>query len=358
MSNDKGKRKTKYYWSTLSVLLAAAVFVLVMDFGQNSGETCGACHSMQPQFLTWQVSSHSQAGCVDCHADPGLAGSLQIAKDMMRFVFKEVTNDYITPIRMFAKVDDERCLSCHTVDRRVTSVSDIIIPHELHYDRKVSCVACHSSVVHGGIASRGETVDLSDWDTSRAVTAMAWENTAMPMSDCMSCHALRKVTNDCSACHSGLDLPQYHLTADFGINHGTAAGEQLRDCNDCHGFSGRSVMEVAAQTTLRSYSRENQFCVGCHSTRPVTHTVRWPSQHGTSATRDGEDGCLICHDVGVTDSSGHLSFTNSNCGGCHPSPHRAGWAINHRLQLPASPRIDASCYRCHNESRCTSCHGN
>ncbi|MDW7651237.1 MAG: hypothetical protein SCM57_07885, partial [Bacillota bacterium] len=119
------KRKKKYKRNTLLLVIFVTIFVFSIDLDQNSGEMCGSCHSMQPQYLTWQVSSHQNVGCAECHADTGISGNFQLIKDLGRYTFREVSNTYMTPIRMFIKIEDERCLRCHNTDRQVSSMGDI-----------------------------------------------------------------------------------------------------------------------------------------------------------------------------------------------------------------------------------------
>ena len=275
-------------------------------------------------------------------------------KDLARYTYREVTDTYFTPIRLFTKVEDERCLRCHNTDRNVSSMGDILIPHQLHYDKKIRCEACHNSVAHGGIARRGQTL-LSGlgWSESRAADEMVWENTATTMDECMQCHFRRRVTTECKACHTGLNLPDYHQSVDFAFNHGVPARDLLDSCNVCHGYAGTRKMDVKVTTTVRNYSRENTFCVSCHSRRPMDHDHQWSRQHGVVVKRNGEDGCYVCHDNRDTGDQ----ITKMSCGICHPSTHKPGFKDKHWPDLTASSRPNHTCYTCHSAARCTSCHG-
>ena len=351
------KRRAKFFWGTLVLLIFCTLVVFSLDVNQHSGMVCGSCHSMKPQQLTWQVSSHSQAGCIDCHAQSGLKGSVQLAMDLVRFTIKEVSGDFEEPIRLLPNLSEERCLKCHLTSRYVTSATDIIIPHDIHAERSIDCATCHSAVVHGGIARRGETVERTGWNESMAVSALAWENTVKPMEECMGCHQLLAVTNDCNACHAKLELPTYHQQTSFISSHGEAAAADLQGCNTCHGFSGNKMLQVSEETTVRSYSRENNFCSDCHSMTPNSHTAKWQRQHGGGAKKSGEDGCLICHDTGKTDTVGNLALIGPSCGNCHPSPHRDGFKSRHYPPLGNSSGPTQSCFTCHPANRCISCHG-
>ncbi|EEG77726.1 NapC/NirT family cytochrome c [Dethiobacter alkaliphilus] len=348
------KRKRKYKFFTFILLLFLTTLVFYTDIDQNSGAFCTQCHAMQPQKLTWQASSHENTGCAKCHVEEGLDGTIELFQDLARYAYREATNTYMNPIRLFTRVEDDQCLICHNTDREVSSMGDIYIPHQLHYDSRVSCEACHKSVAHGGIARRGETRAGSTWDEERAARAMAWENTAAPMDDCMQCHFRRRASVECAACHTGLNLPGYHQFADFNWNHGAAVRNDLEGCNICHGYAGTRLMEVDENTSIKRYARENTFCVDCHRQTPPSHETRWTVRHGDYATSgSGQEGCMVCHDNRDT---GEIRVTRSSCGQCHPSPHTPGFQNKHYPDLTASSRPTQSCYMCHSANNCTSCH--
>ena len=349
------KRKRKYKIGTFCLVIFVTIFVFSMDLDQNSGETCSQCHSMQPQYLTWQASTHKNVGCVECHADTGVEGSIQLAKDLGRYVFREVTGTYVAPIRLFEKVEDDRCIRCHNMDRDVSASGDILIPHQAHLDRNVRCESCHRALAHGGAARRGETrFGGTGWDEQRANVTMAWKNTTAPMDDCMQCHFRRRVTTECKACHTGLNLPEYHQANDFHFNHGAEVNADLEGCNVCHGYAGTKKMSINERTTVRNYSRENSFCAFCHSKRPQSHTEQFPSEHGRLVRRSGDESCKICHD---NREVGGFQVTQVYCGSCHPSPHTPGFKNRHWPDLSAASRPDRSCYMCHPAGNCVGCHG-
>ncbi|MCW3491326.1 NapC/NirT family cytochrome c [Dethiobacter alkaliphilus] len=348
------KRKRKYKFFIWFLLLFLTIFVFYMDIDQNSGTLCTQCHAMRPQMLTWEHSTHTNVGCAKCHVEPGLDGTIQLFQDLARYVYREVADTYVTPIRLFTKVDDDRCVACHDMDREVTASGDIYIPHQVHRDSRVMCESCHSSVAHGGAARRGETSVAAIWNEERAERTMVWENTTAPMDDCMQCHFRRRVTTECKACHTGLNLPTYHQVADFNTNHGAATRDDLEGCNVCHGYAGTRKMEVDNNTSIRTYSRENTFCADCHSTLPPSHENNWNRRHGIFAEGGQEEGCQICHD---NRDAGDLQITQTLCGMCHPSPHNPNFKNRHFPDLTASSRPEPSCYMCHPADRCVGCHG-
>ncbi|MDW7651236.1 MAG: cytochrome c3 family protein, partial [Bacillota bacterium] len=230
---------------------------------------------------------------------------------------------------------------------------------QVHYDRKVKCEACHNSVAHGGIARRGETgEDDTNWNRERAVTAMVWENTATTMDDCMQCHFRRKASTDCKACHTGLNLPEYHQVAEFTFSHGTPAREKLEECNVCHGYAERKKMEVRSDHTVTNYSRENTFCRDCHSLRPERHTERWKFDHAARTKLNGKEGCLVCHDDRPKNTL-ELSITPTQCGTCHRGgTHRKNWRAAHPnfpIMITEQTRFSMDCMQCHT-NKCLQCH--
>jgi hypothetical protein len=351
----------KLFASAACIILFSVILVAMVSVagtGRSSGKVCGACHSMKPQYLTWQLSAHSTIGCSDCHADRGLRGSLQVMSDLGRYITREISGDYERPIRMFDRIDDHRCLDCHDGNNLASVSSNVKISHNLHALRKVNCSACHSAMAHGAIALRGETTLPEEWDGSRALAAMARENTVKPMYECMDCHTLRKVSNDCTSCHVGMELPAYHLSEDFSQKHGISAYDELSACNTCHGYANRKMLQVAADTSIRGYVRENVFCRDCHGQRPITHGADWFGQHGKGARSSGNDYCLVCHDSGPTDATGISVNAQTSCGSCHIKPHKDNYRTRHFPALSASDRPGETCYSCHNQNQCILCHRN
>lgn len=351
-------RRTKYIYSTLLLVIFLTIFTFTLDLNQNSGELCSKCHSMKPQYYTWQASSHNNMNCIDCHLGEGIEGAYTLAKDLTRWTYSEVTKSYILPIRLFRGVDDEVCFSCHNYNREQSIPGKLIIPHEAHTDKRVRCVSCHSAVAHGDIARRAVTrkIDIEKWDEDEGLQQMARSLVSTNKSECMSCHYRRKVTTECASCHGQMDLPDYHDVNGFESNHGAAVRERLEDCNKCHGWTGPKKMVVNEKTHFIGYSRENRFCISCHRAKPDSHADdRFKSTHGNLLTVQGKskDNCFTCHDNNVVDVP---QVTMITCATCHPSKHGTAWRDRHMPPIPPGKALNPTCMLCHSAESCLSCH--
>ncbi|MFJ7728281.1 NapC/NirT family cytochrome c [Neobacillus sp. NPDC097160] len=373
----------RYRYKLIKFVTLALFFIVVfLSLGfsglkaTSSSEFCSSCHEMKPEVFTWKASTHSEVDCVNCHTDPGIK---QIAKDKADGVIKNLRNEEDTTaaiIRMPKEIPDSACEKCHNIStREFTPSGDIIIPHKQHSDKKIKCTQCHSSVAHGKIADRNMTfkTDYDKWDSKVGKAAMADLKFTRPaMETCMDCHIARKITTECSACHTTGMVPKSHKKADFKTKtHGIVAKTELKDCNSCHkymstaplqGYEEASTVDkylnqVNSDKTTKNehtYAKENTFCQACHKIRPESHTKTFIGNHGTEAGKN-EQKCYTCHDSNRTNTS---SNNTVNCSTCHQMKHLTNWRKGHPIPVDNVKRPEARCYTCHVEKTCTSCHKN
>ncbi|MEH7491285.1 NapC/NirT family cytochrome c [Neobacillus niacini] len=378
LSAPPRSRKRLYKIMTLTVLFLALFFALGA-FGleaTSSSTFCSSCHEMKPEYYTWKASSHSEVDCVNCHTEPGIK---QTAKDKADLIVKAVKKNYnesAAPIRMPKDIPDSACEKCHNVlQREITVSGDIIIPHDKHKDKEIECIQCHNGVAHGEIADRKMTyqTDYEKWDSKTGALAMSdLKFTSPDMDTCIDCHKARKVTTECSACHSTGMIPKSHEKADFKTaTHGKQASEDLEKCHLCHkdmsteelqGYDEVSVVTSflneeqpqGAQKNHFDYARDNTFCQDCHNKRPASHDRNFFDNHGSTASKN-QESCKACHDVKKSSTPGENQV---NCSSCHPSKHsqKQNWKVNHPISLDGVKRPTETCYKCHAQKNCTTCH--
>ncbi len=103
------------------------------------------------------------------------------------------------------------------LQREFTVSGDIIIPHDKHKEEEIKCIQCHSGVAHGEIADREMTfkTDYDKWDSELGdmrqwrilkFTAQIWTHVWIVI-------IARKVTTECSACHTTGMIPKSHEEA-------------------------------------------------------------------------------------------------------------------------------------------------
>jgi nitrate/TMAO reductase-like tetraheme cytochrome c subunit len=377
LSAPPRSRYRLYKAMTLTVLFLALSFTfgLVGLEATSSSTFCSSCHEMKPEYYTWKASSHSEVDCVTCHTE---SGAKQVAKDKVDLLVKAVKKDYnesVAPIRMPKEIQDSACEKCHNVFKRDFTVSgDIIIPHDKHKEEEIACIQCHNGVAHGEIADREMTykTDYDKWDSDLGVSAMSDLKFTNPdMDTCMDCHKSRKITTECSACHSTGMVPESHTAANFKLqSHGKQAAEDLASCNQCHkdmstakleGYEGSSAIDKYLNIEKRNleknehtYAKENTFCQDCHKVRPESHTKLFFDGHGREASKNQET-CFTCHEPNRSNTA---SANSVDCASCHQMKHLNKWRKNHPVPVKNVTKPVESCYKCHVKKTCSSCHQN
>lgn len=220
--------------------------------------------------------------------------------------------------------DTDECSMCHLADEpglspRVREFSPKF-NHEVHIAQgKITCDACHT--------------DLDAPLPPEQVGHLPM------MSQCMTCHDQKRVTNECAACH----LPTEDLEpADHKLNweflHGISASTSQEECALCH-----SVAED---------------CQACHNGDEVSspHPRNYVSTHGLDAHLS-DIACGVCHEQRDFCNECHRSFN------VLPADHfRPGWVTASGGDHSDQATFDLeSCMSCHEtpnqEPVCAQCHG-
>lgn len=225
------------------------------------------------------------------------------------------------------------CNNCHGEGEvgnpeLVPAIQDysVMFSHKAHISAEFNCKDCHSPIEQKEYA--GQWLSLPK------------------MSDCMSCHENKAVSNECSTCHlPGENLKPVSHTANFTHSHGDMArlgSTEMNvnsDCATCH---------------------KPQFCQGCHegdNLDRLTHPLNYQFTHALDA-QGKERQCAVCH------------TERSFCIECHrdnqvlPHNHTVGWTNNFpndggRHKVEALNDLEA-CLACHEQNAqqvCQPCHG-
>ncbi len=344
----------------------------------STPEFCKSCHIMQPEYATWQASSHSQISCVECHVDSGLVNEMKHKVVATKELYMYVTKTYELPIRMTEDIPDNRCLKCHSTKRPVSpSYQGLYIPHDKHNKAGVGCIKCHSGVAHGKITEQGLTMggNFNSWTKAAGYKVMTAKNTSPRMDLCMDCHGRRGVSVSCETCHGGDNMkPETHREVSFKTKHGQLAKKNIQYCNTCHAYikaPGVTSVDMPQQedavakyldsldagaeaNSYANYAKTNEYCVACHKKRPFTHDDNWPIKHGQVAQKNSES-CLICHSP-RSDVKG--TTQTAACASCHPSIHNGiPWRKSHPIEIPQRyTTLEPRCFQCHVKETCIGCH--
>lgn len=318
MSQDQENKRTSSGLITLRgkltvLLLTVTVMLLLLGGGLGAATViatgqpgfCAKCHEMLPEYYTWQASTHSNFACSQCH---------QIS--LPDKVYQHYSGSYDSPIQLSQPISDQTCERCHARQRQATPSGDLTIPHDTHLENQVSCVTCHSGVVHGNIATRGKTLaqEIPRWTPELGGEYTASGFTRPPMQLCIDCHSKRGAPTRCSACHTAKEIPPGHRRADWGTTHGREARGNHGVCVSCHTY-GVTMDEVNVTDKLTAYARGNAFCSGCHLRRPVTHGEDWMPRHQQAEAQKGRQNCLTCHEIRQPASEDGATATY--CNQCH-----------------------------------------
>jgi len=132
-----------------------------LSYFSTNPAACANCHIMQPQYDSWQKSSHhAVAKCVDCHLPHGFIGKYIAKAENGYHHSKGFTfQDFHEPIMIKPKnsqILQDNCLSCHGdfVHEQVAgSTTD---------PDSIRCVHCHATVGHGSRAGLGGRETLKE----------------------------------------------------------------------------------------------------------------------------------------------------------------------------------------------------
>ena len=146
----------------LGVIVGLSLYIYrisnAVSYLSDNPETCINCHVMNPQYATWNHSSHREAAnCNDCHVPHNniLNKYYFKAKDGLRHasVFTMRNEPQVIYIKDEGKkVVQQNCIRCH--EQLVTNNSGIIrFEASRHFRMERSCVDCHREIPHGRVNS-------------------------------------------------------------------------------------------------------------------------------------------------------------------------------------------------------------
>lgn len=401
------------------VLIGLAAFVAIALAASSSRLFCAqVCHKVQDDaIIAYEKSSHSEISCLACH--------MPVNSDPFTFLLHKVEagvsggintvgNTYETPLNEGSKLSlekkyfsDPQCTQCHSKNRKITPSAGIVIDHEAHTAKGITCTTCHNRIAH----------NEQGWDlTLKTVEGKPSKKHPdyMNMMWCYRCHDLegkKTAPGACATCHTP-DFPlkpANHLEAAFktkghaemavkdeeqmveraheakklgpkveakggdpklleAVSYCGSCHVKEKFCNSCHGmemphpaeFKTKSHPELAktkADKCVMCHEQEKtQFCNDCHHGKKVNWTFDkaspWIKQHAPAVVKNGVNPCLgACHDAKF-------------CYDCHtklkplPSSHKAATWLHRANPDPfAKDKAVHATSAAGNVSSCEICHG-
>jgi nitrate/TMAO reductase-like tetraheme cytochrome c subunit len=136
---------------TIFAVLIIAIGLLIggiktYDYTESS-EFCGTvCHVMDPQYIRFEASPHSNVDCAQCHIGPGASFFVRSKIDGLRQVYATIFNTYSHPIKSPVKnlrPARETCETCHSP----TTFKDNIVKTIQHYDDDVANTPIQTTLI-------------------------------------------------------------------------------------------------------------------------------------------------------------------------------------------------------------------
>ncbi len=211
---------------------------------------CGSCHEMDHVYNAWEKSSHAtywnehkRAGCMDCHAKPGIVGLLEAkfgngSKSAYYHVIYMFNKDkekiYQKIIRAHADAPYQACLKCHKDFQDSDRAKAISFPHHSSDCdfRNEMCDKCHQFVVH-------------------SYKNVPYEPPHKTI--CYNCHKKEDVEiDDCTTCHAGQSEMRNGKGAEGVVGKKDVMYDDVA-CTDCHSNSDKMDFKPVVQS-----------CIDCH----------------------------------------------------------------------------------------------
>jgi nitrate/TMAO reductase-like tetraheme cytochrome c subunit len=308
-------------------LLLALVTAFAASYTSRP-QFCRSCHIMEPYYVSWQHSSHSDVSCVKCHFPPGIGEKVRGKVQGLVQLLKYVTASAGPTPR--AEIPDASCLrsGCHETRTLAGRVEFAGVPFdhrphllEMRRGKKLRCTSCHSQIVQG-------------------------KHMTVTTSTCFLCHFKDGLFNEglgaCTRCHQ---IPEQNFDLGGGVsfNHDLAY-EGGVGCANCHGDLIRGDGNVPPERCGVCHNRESDLArIDDHEFLHRTHVT------------DHNVDCLDCHlTIDHALDPDRIAHAASDCSSCHPDHHReqvdmlrgeGGKSIPTQSSSMTTARI--SCSTCH-----------
>lgn len=170
--------------------ILVVVVISILAFTSSPFFCTRVCHSMEPLTKGWEVSSHSEIPCINCHVESNGFINLVYHKMLaLKEPFIEISGGYKEGINkeseLAEEMPEEHCTVCHSKNRNYSPSEGLTFDkkaHEVHIEKvNMKCAFCHNRVGH-------ETEDHENHMT------MEW---------CLKrCHEKDAFSDKCTVCHT------------------------------------------------------------------------------------------------------------------------------------------------------------
>lgn len=278
LNNPLTKKRTIL---TLLTLLSVFIGALTLTFNYfDTAGSCVLCHSMKPNYESWQKSSHAKLPCMSCHAPPGGALSLMMEHVLAgKLVVAEFVTGFHEPINAESEwsqehMETDQCERCHDLETRVVTPSEAVPnmtsqAHLQHLAAGLRCTTCHNRIAH-------KTMDDGkiEYEKGEKGDSFKYENFMEMKEGCMRCHNAEKpytapnkatAPTACTTCHSKdwEGLPIGHVKGWRTKLHGKVAKSGFGYCLGNKSIDGK--MPGCHAATAKFNSEDGKpICARCH----------------------------------------------------------------------------------------------
>jgi hypothetical protein len=284
---------------------------------------------MEPYYTSWKSGAHRDVSCIECHAEPGVAGTVEAKLGGLKQLISYTTGTSRGKLPQ-GHVSDDNCTGCHSmgeVQDLEVKFQGIEFNHAKHLKDmgaglKLHCTTCHTQ------ADEEAHIRVSK-ETCHVCHLYPTDN------------GLREVkAGGCLACH------ERKLRGDPALSakHAVVFDRDI-SCAQCHGPMNIGASKHVAQ----------ERCRNCHFERSVFEAEISTADLHQNHLGDAKVECLDCHAAAehrpVKLARGKAA---SDCGACHVSMHEA----QRRMFLGAEHETEyvTELPAFHSGLQCQSCH--
>lgn len=349
---------------------AGVIALLVLSAGGVIGTSTNwfctvPCHNVHDDnTIAFNAGSHVSVSCVTCHEPVNGSPITFVLKkiEVLPDLIPTIANTFEIPVNprshLALEMGDEFCTQCHNLSTRTVSPSaGILIDHDKHTAKGVTCTSCHNRVAH----------PEEDVTLVLAKDQQKHENW-MEMDACFRCHDLEPgaaAPGTCAACHpADFNLvPASHEATgwytEFGESsgHATAYTEEASRVAEAETHAAeeaeikhRAAPEMRPMGTVNTcYTcHQKQYCTDCHGLE-MPHPQDFSKNHG-DAGRKTPGTCAKCHARSAAEAKGDF------CNACHHPQSTPGrpWVKQHDEAVKSTGATP--CFNCHDQRYCSACH--
>lgn len=319
---------------------------------------CPTCHYMESFYQSWRTSAHNKVDCVECHFEPGIAGTIKGKLNGLVQIVSYISLTYKNR-KPWAEIPDNTCArsGCHekqAIQDTLYDFKGISFSHknhlqELRRGKTLKCISCHSQIVQGTHIE----VTVATCFNCHFKKSDDPEHKYDKLSDCKTCHKWENKTKEQMASYryDHTNVVQLKMSC-TGCHTNVIAGNGevgKERCFQCHFENDRldkyDDIEFMHKTHITKHSVK---CFVCHT--PIQHKVQ-------KIDPKSPPDCMSCHENAHSnqvslftgengfqvEKSPSIMFLNGiNCRGCH---------VFHEVSQREIKTFKAG------ESSCEKCHG-